>query len=504
MAEQEEWEYNMQKKVKAFMEQYHMVEPGERVLLGLSGGADSVCLFHMLRNLRETFGFSLMAVHVNHNLRGAEAERDAAFAERLCREYDIPFYLYSCPVEEIAEREHLSLEEAGRKARQEVFAACAREHHADKTALAHHQDDVAETMLHHLARGTSLAGLASLRPVRQNVIRPLLCVGREEIRRELKQNNFSWCEDSTNGEDIYTRNGIRRHVMPYLTKEVNPRTAAHMAQASFDLLETEEYLEQQTERLMEQYALEQENAVVLKEKIRKEPLLLQRYVIRESLERLAGKRKDLTREHLEAVRGLLEKRVGKQVDLPYGITAVREYETLCLKKQESCRGKGQKEKCLERAGNLEVLSIPIPVPVSCDVPIHLSGSFHPLLLAESPACGNGRITIVKKTSVFPERIEEKKYTKCFDCDKIRNGLVLRTRRSGDYLRVTAEGGKKKLKDYMIDAKIPREERDSIWLLADGPEIWWVVGYRIGESGRVRKDTKAVLQIQLGIGKEESR
>ena len=124
-------------------------------------GADSVCLFHLLRELQEPLGFSLLAGHVNHNLRGAEAGRDAAFAENLCREYDVPFYLYSCPVEKIAKEKHLSTEEAGRAARQEVFAACAKEQGAVKIALAHHQDDVAETMLHHLARGTSLAGLAS-------------------------------------------------------------------------------------------------------------------------------------------------------------------------------------------------------------------------------------------------------------------------------------------------------------------------------------------------------
>ena len=192
----------------------------------LCTGADSVCLFHLLRELQEPLGFSLLAVHVNHNLRGAEAGRDAAFAENLCREYDVPFYLYSCPVEKIAKEKHLSTEEAGRAARQEVFAACAKEQRAVKIALAHHQDDVAETMLHHLARGTSLAGLASLRPVRGNVIRPLLCAGRKEIRQELESRKCSWCEDSTNAEDAYTRNGIRHHVLPYLTEEVNPRAAA--------------------------------------------------------------------------------------------------------------------------------------------------------------------------------------------------------------------------------------------------------------------------------------
>lgn len=473
----------MREKVRAFMEKYHMVTAGERVLLGLSGGADSVCLFHLLRELQEPLGFSLLAVHVNHNLRGAEAGRDAAFAENLCREYDVPFYLYSCPVEKIAKEKHLSTEEAGRAARQEVFAACAKEQRAVKIALAHHKDDVAETMLHHLARGTSLAGLASLRPVRGNVIRPLLCVGRKEIRQELESRKCSWCEDSTNAEDAYTRNGIRHHVLPYLTEEVNPRAAAHMAQTSLDLLETEEYLEQQTDQLMERYASAEKNAVVLRDAVSSEAPLLQRYVIRRVLEQLAGKRKDLTREHLESVRELFEKQVGKSVCLPYGITAVRGYETLRLEKQ----GVHLKEERKRKSGE----EVPIPVPAGWEEEKSLA-------FAESP------VTIVKKTSVFPERIEEKKYTKCFDCDKIKDGLVLRTRRSGDYLRITAKGGKKKLKDYMIDAKIPKEERDSILLLADGPEIWWVVGYRRGESGRVGEDTKAVLQIQIGVGKEENR
>ena len=302
----------MREKVRAFMEQYHMVTAGERVLLGLSGGADSVCLFHLLRELQEPLGFSLLAVHVNHNLRGAEAGRDAAFAENLCREYDVPFYLYSCPVEKIAKEKHLSTEEAGRAARQEVFAACAKEQRAVKIALAHHQDDVAETMLHHLARGTSLAGLASLRPVRGNVIRPL-ALRRTKTRsgRNVESRKCSWCEDSTNAEDAYTRNGIRHHVLPYLTEEVNPRAAAHMAQTSLDLLETEEYLEQQTDQLMERYASAEKNAVVLRDAVSSEAPLLQRYVIRRVLEQLAGKRKDLTREHLESVRELLKSRSEK-------------------------------------------------------------------------------------------------------------------------------------------------------------------------------------------------
>ena len=465
----------MREKVRAFMEQYHMVMAGERVLLGLSGGADSVCLFHLLRELQEPLGFSLLAVHVNHNLRGAEAGRDAAFAENLCREYDVPFYLYSCPVEKIAKEKHLSTEEAGRAARQEVFAACAKEQRAVKIALAHHQDDVAETMLHHLARGTSLAGLASLRPVRGNVIRPLLCAGRKEIRQELESRKCSWCEDSTNAEDAYTRNGIRHHVLPYLTEEVNPRAAAHMAQTSLDLLETEEYLEQQTDQLMERYASAEKNAVVLRDAVSSEAPLLQRYVIRRVLEQLAGKRKDLTREHLESVRELFEKQVGKSVCLPYGITAVRGYETLRLEKQ----GVHLKEERKRKSGE----EVPIPVPAGWEEEKSLA-------FAENP------VTIVKKTSVFPERIEEKKYTKWLSYDTINCNACFRRRRAGDYLVINDQGGRKKLKDYMIDEKIPQKQRDQLWLLADGSHILWIIGWRISEAVKINGNTGKVLKIHV--------
>ena len=253
------------------------------------------------------------------------------------------------------------------------------------------------------------------------MIRPLLCVGRKEIRQELESRKCSWCEDSTNAEDAYTRNGIRHHVLPYLTEEVNPRAAAHMAQTSLDLLETEEYLEQQTDQLMERYASAEKNAVVLRDAVSSEAPLLQRYVIRRVLEQLAGKRKDLTREHLESVRELFEKQVGKKC-LPavWNHRRARIRDAPPGKAGSAFKRRTEKEK-RRRSSN--------------------SGSAgweeeKSLAFAENP------VTIVKKTSVFPERIEEKKYTKCFDCDKIKDGLVLRTRRSGDYLRVTQKAGKR--------------------------------------------------------------
>lgn len=469
----------MRKKIREYMEKYHMIQPGDTVLCGLSGGADSVFLFYALLEQKEEMQFSLQAVHINHNLRGEEAKRDAAFVQQLCREHEVPFYLYSCPVEQIAKEEHLSLEEAGRQARRAAFEDCRRKHHATKLALAHHQNDLVETMLYHIARGTSLAGLASLRPVRGDTIRPLLCLSRDEIEQELIRRGISWCEDSSNKEDLYTRNRIRHHVVPYLTQEINDRLPSHAAWLSMDILEAEEYLEAQAQKLYENYVSEEPDRLYIREEAGRELPIMRRYLILKCMEKLSGKRKDLTREHIEEVVALFEKGVGKQVDLPYRMHAVREYHGICI----SLRAPDQMDSGEKRAEPEEVI---LPKE-GC------------VTFGEYRIC----VTSQKSDGIFRGNTE-KKYTKCFDCDKISGNLVLRTRKSGDYLTINARGGRKKLKDYMIDAKIPREERDSILLLADEKEVLWIVGYRTGEHHHIDANTRNIIQIQIKGGKANER
>ena len=473
-------------RVAEFIRQYQMIAPGDVVLTGFSGGADSVLLLELLWELAKKGGFQVQAVHVHHNLRGEEADRDAAFAEAFCAERMIPFFLYSCPVEEVARKEHLSLEEAGRMERRRVFRECMEAHGGTRIALAHHRNDLAETMIHHLARGTSLAGLASLRPVRGNFIRPLLCLERAEIEKELERRKIAWCDDSTNGADDYTRNGIRHHVIPYLERQVNERTVAHMAETSLDLLEAEEYFCAEAEKLFRNCCVRREDGLELQECLSKEAKILQRYVVRDCLEQLAGQRKDLGREHLESVLDLFEMQVGKRVCLPYGLEAVRSYDGVVLRSYDGKRADGdRKEKNpygIEIAGE----------GVYDWKEFQIRASFPETESLESGQTGQWREANFK-------RISEKKYTKCFNYAKIRDGLVLRTRRSGDFLTVRADGSRKKLKDYMIDAKIPREQRDSILLAADGQEIVWVVGYRISERYRVREDAEKIIQLEVSGG-----
>lgn len=467
-------------RILKYMNKHKMLLPRDVCLIGLSGGADSVCLLLLLKELQKKIGYTLQAVHVNHNLRGEEAVRDAEFSKELCARFNIAFYEYSYPVEELSAQHHMGTEEMGRIVRKKAYEDCMRKHGATKLALAHHQNDLAETFLFHLARGTSLGGLAAIRPVRGNVIRPLLCMNRKEIEQYLRERKIAYCEDSTNAKDDYTRNQIRHHVLSYLSEQVNPSTTAHIAEVSEDIQEVQEYLEAQTKQIAAQ------ETVIIRRQGRDEgsgdveriqlckgvfeaPSVLGRMILLSSMETLCGRRRDITREHVESVLRLQEASVGKQISLPHGMLAVRNYENIELV-MEVDGGKND-----VRPG--EMIEIPIN---------------------ESILWGDFSIdTLI--TPYKGELIPEKTYTKWFDYDRIKQNAVFRTRKSGDYLVINASGGRKKLKDYLIDCKIPRKERDNLLLLAEGNEILWVVGYRMGESAKISGNTKQMIEIHVTGG-----
>ena len=173
--------WKTEQKVLKFVEENHLITPGDVLVAGISGGADSVCLHYLLLELQKYLDFRFVAVHVNHNLRGKEGNKDQEFVETLCQKTQIPVSVVQKQVKEMAQQKKISLEEAGRIARYEAFSDVAKATGANKIVLAHHQDDLAETMVHHLVRGTGISGLCSLKPVSGNRIRPLLCLTRKEI-----------------------------------------------------------------------------------------------------------------------------------------------------------------------------------------------------------------------------------------------------------------------------------------------------------------------------------
>lgn len=464
-------------KVKDFVKENEMLARNCAVIAGVSGGNDSMTMLHLLRRLREIWHFHLRVVHVNHGIRGAEADRDQRMVETVCTEWNIPCSVYRYDVPELSVKWKLGTEETGRIVRRQAFDAethkCRKQYAVVRTALAHNKNDLAETMLHHLARGTGLRGLCSLKPVNGEVIRPLLCLERREIDDYIRECGIPSVLDSTNLEDEYTRNRIRRHLLPVMEREINAKTVEHMAETSRLLSEAEEFLTDEAAQLAADYR-EPDGSYCLGEGFFQKKQILKSYGVRTILEKLSGRSRDLTQTHIRQVLELYSCRVSKRISLPYGLEAVRTYDGVILRKkiQQKPGTEGRKEQ-------------EIPLPATSEE-------------VETPF---GRFTI-KVFSYSGEKILEKKYTKWFDCDKINCELSVRTRRSGDYMIVNQSGGRKKLTRCMIDDKIPGEIRQEIPLVAAKDEILWIVGGRISERYKITSQTEKVLEITYQGGNLE--
>ena len=469
----------MLKKVRDYMREHEMTAPGDAVIVALSGGADSVCLLTVLKQLA-TPEFLLRAVHVHHGIRGAEADRDEAFAQKLCESLSVPLCVAYCHVPAYAAEHGLSEEEAGRILRYQVLEKEAGKWEQElpagsrvKIALAHHRDDNAETILHHLLRGSGLTGLAGIRPVQGRRIRPLLCVGREEIRAYLEAGHISWCEDSTNQSPDYTRNRIRSQVLPLLKTAVNEQAEEHILQAGQIIGQADAYLRQQAEEIWQEAACgrEEDLAAIPLTAFARQPEILKTYLIRHMLDQLHPGWKDIGSRHFTAIAELAGKPVGSRLDLPGGLMARTGYETLEIVR------KTERE-------------------VSVKTESGADGEIH------------GRQTVPKlHMTVFSrqkdQEIPKNQYTKWFDYDKIKGTLSVRTRRTGDYL-ILPSGGSKTIARYMIDEKIPKEKREQILLLAEGSHVLWVVGFRISEYYKIEEHTENILQVTCDGGKDYGR
>ena len=447
-------------KVFSFVEKHHMLKSGDRVIAGVSGGADSVCLLLVLTELQKRMPLSIGVVHVNHGIR-PEAGEDARYVEELCREYEIPFYL----VEKDVHREALILkcseEEAGRRVRYDAFSRIAEEFGADRIAVAHNSNDQSETMLFHLFRGSGLKGLSGIPPVRERIIRPILCLERKEIEEYLSEREVSYCTDATNYEDGYTRNRIRHHILPYAEKEIVSGCVAHMAQTAQMLSETEDYLEEQTKEAIKTCVRETDGSYHIDvELLRKQHIVIQKRVLFTLTKNLSPHKKDISNIHIRDLMTLADREGNRMICLPCGITGRREYDRMILER-----------KTFEIPGRSDVLE------------------------------GREifRFTFLKNSFGKSKEVPQNEYTKWFDYDKIKGSLEIRTRRQGDYLTIAdGRGGliHQSLKDYMINHKIPAGERDQIPVLAEGSHVVWLAGYRISEYYKIDENTQNILQVQL--------
>ena len=322
----------MEREILAYIKQNRMIGKNEVVLAGVSGGSDSMVMLHILKELQVKLDFTLRVVHVHHGIRGKEADRDQSFVENICRKWQIPCTVYCYDVPGLSREWKLGEEETGRIVRKEAFqreaAVCGRKDSEIKIALAHNQEDLAETMLHNLCRGTGLRGLCTMRPADGEIIRPILCLSRNKIAEYLKEKKISHIQDSTNLSDEYTRNRIRHHILPMLEQQVNGKAAAHMAETAARISQAEEYLTQQSCLVLSEF--QKDKGYYFTEKFFTEPQIIQVYALQQAMEQLAGRRKDLAAVHYEKVLELYEMQTGRRISLPYHMEARRDYEGVRL------------------------------------------------------------------------------------------------------------------------------------------------------------------------------
>lgn len=453
----------MRTTVENYIQKNHMIQQGDGIIAAVSGGADSVCLIYILAGMREKYSLKLRAVHVHHGLRGEEADRDAEFTRALCSRLKVSCRVLYAGVKEYAENYSLSEEEAGRILRYKILeqeAECwEKETECPvKIAVAHHGDDSAETILHNLFRGSGLQGIGGIRPVRGRIVRPLLCVAKEQILQYLAENGLEYCRDSTNQSWDYTRNRMRHRILPEIVKEINPKASQHIRQAGEKIRQADEFLQAAAAAWINSH-MSEDNPELVPGELLEEPEILQTYVLRRMLSAAAGSEKDLSSRHIDALLDLLKGTVGRRSDLPGGIRAEREYIGLRIKRNAD----------IKSASSGHETGIPLEITV---FPREKS----------------------RENQEFPKN----QYTKWFDYDKIKGMLSIRKRRTGDYITL-AGGGRKSVKAYMIDEKIPAASRDSIFLLAEGSHILWIIGYRISEYYKIGPQTTTILQAKLHGG-----
>ena len=451
-------------KVLEFVKQHNMLSLKDKVLLGISGGADSVCLLEMMLALQSQYQLSLVAVHVNHQYRGEESDGDEAFVEALCKAREVEYVSKRVDMEQYARSNGCSLEEAGRHLRYASFFEVYNKLGCNKIAVAHNKNDLAETVLLNLVRGTGIRGLSGIEPVRDQIIRPIMCLTREEIEAFLKQYEWDYRVDSTNLEEIFTRNRVRHSVLPVL-RSINSQAVSHIERTAFQLREIENYLQYETLQSYQMVVSEKDGQYFLKkDNLASYHDVIVKRVFRYVLGLIAGGLKDIEEKHINDMELLLSRNVGREIHLPHNIIVVRTYDGIAVKLRSECK----------------IVSFYIEI---CE-----PGEYSILE-------GNAKLRVsflnYKKSMSIPKN----RCTKWFDYDKIKNTIVVRSRQQGDYLVVNEAGNRKSLKNLMIDLKIPRQKREVYPLLCDGNHVMWLIGDRISEAYKVNENTTKILVVE---------
>lgn len=438
------------------LRKYNMISPGDRILVGVSGGADSMCLLHILYSLKDELDITVSAAHVNHMIRGAEADRDEETVRQFCKELDIPFYCTRIDIPKLAREQNLGTELCARNERYRYFNSLE----FDKIATAHTGSDCIETMLMNLSRGASLKGLCSIPPVRGNIIRPLILFTRSDTEKYCEQNNIKYVIDSTNLTEDYTRNKYRLSVLALL-KNINVSFEQNALRCLAGIREDEEYLEGESDILFNKAFIPEKEALstaFLKDSP-KPPVTR---VIRRYLDDVLHTEFDA--EHINTI--------FENINSDFSLTLPGNIEVQCtdgiLKRKEICR------------------IFDSPESITVDNYNNFSCRF-----------GDTNIEI---SSVNNGEISENETV--IDSDKIKGNLIIRSRNSGDKIFLSRYHCNKKLKQLFTECKISPEKRNLIPVICDSENIICVAGIGTSAKYTADKNTKNFLKIKWSVNEND--
>jgi len=472
---------NLLKTVEKTISAYGMLKPKDSVVIGVSGGPDSVALLHVLFLIAPRFSIKLGVAHLNHCLRRNDSDKDAQFVEVLAKKYDLPCYTHKKDVRKYRIENKLSIEEAARRVRYTFLNDIANTMQYNKIAVGHHSDDNAELILMNLFRGSGTQGLSGIPPLRDHkIIRPLIKLNRSEIMDFLSRNKLEYVSDTSNMDTKYFRNKVRHDLIPLLKTAYNPKISETLNRLSYIIRSEEEWIDDVVHPFYEKTVLDvQENYISLSvSMLNQYHPALQRRIIRMTIEKIKEDLRRIRFIHISSVIGLLEKRsTYGNLDLPDHVRIQRDQDALYVFKEKHIFSDVS-----EKHINSDTFTFEYQIEKLESVFIREIGA-------------DIKFTEMRMQKV-PDYRNTGQHTSFFDKDTLSFPMVIRNFRPGDAFQPLGVGGTQKVKKFFIDKKVSRRDRIKCPILLSRGKIIWVVGHRIDESVKVTPSTRNVLKVEL--------
>ena len=455
--------------VKETIQREKLINRNDKILVAFSGGPDSLCLLDVLLRLAPEYSLKIYAAHLNHRIRGYDAQKDAMFCYDFCEKNNVTFFLKVVDVPGLAKEQGKSLEDCARQERYKMFYDIKYRLGIDKIAVAHNLDDQAETMLMKLFRGSGMQGLSGMDYIRDGVIiRPLLDVYKRDISEYCEKNFLNPRVDRTNLQDEYTRNKLRLNLIPSIEKNFTPNIKQILSRTANNIRQDFEFIDDVAKS---QYNMirksKQDGKVELDTNmlLRENPAIAKR-AIRCAIEDLLGNLTDIQSVHINDIMQLIEKKSGSMLNLPQNLKVYVFSDTLIFSTDEIK-----------------------PKEVTYSYKIDTDG----YTFVEEIGIGVKTAIMGKEECIG---LPTSKYAKAFDYAKIKGDLILRSRQAGDKMRPIGLKGTKKIKDILIEKKVPPENKYKYPVLCDDNGILWLFDYRIGEDYKIDDTTETVIRIQF--------